>query len=197
VIITVYSFKGGVGKTPISINLALHFGYSIVTNDVYTPLEKIFPKKNLLKLMPKDRLPEFGKVNVVIDLAGSMESRSVIALKQSDVVIVPVICDRDVLDMTLNFIKEIEPFNKNIIIIMTRSIGSKEEKDLEYVSNVIGQFYDYPIFPLRKSTAFDHVKKHKKSIQKIVEEDKILARPFKKINEQMNKIIAHLIDIKQ
>lgn len=196
-IITVYSFKGGVGKTPISINLALHFGYSIVTNDVYTPLEKIFPKKNLLKLMPKDRLPEFGKVNVVIDLAGSMESRSVIALKQSDVVIVPVICDRDVLDMTLNFIKEIEPFNKNIIIIMTRSIGSKEEKDLEYVSNVIGQFYDYPIFPLRKSTAFDHVKKHKKSIQKIVEEDKILARPFKKINEQMNKIIAHLIDIKQ
>lgn len=196
-IITVYSFKGGVGKTPISINLALHLEYGIVTNDVYTPLEDVFPEKQLLKLMPNDPLPLFENIDVVIDLAGSMDNRSVAALKQSDIVIVPVVADESVLKMTLNFINEIEPFNKNILIVMTMSSGSTEEKDLKFVSDVIHKFYKYPVLPLRKSTVFNHVKKQKKSIQGIVSSNKMLATPFGKVNDQMNKIIDYLLEINQ
>ena len=42
-IFVIYNFKGGEGKSKIAQNLALTMNYSIITNDVFTPIENILP----------------------------------------------------------------------------------------------------------------------------------------------------------
>ena len=42
-----YNVKGGVGKTSIAANFALTQNFGIVTNDIYSPLQRIFEKKRI------------------------------------------------------------------------------------------------------------------------------------------------------
>ncbi len=82
--ITVYNFKGGTGKTSISMNLALTMDYSVVTNDLYSPLEKVLDDKRILKLNHDDNLPVFPEnYDLIFDFGGHVDVRAIEALKQS------------------------------------------------------------------------------------------------------------------
>ena len=134
--VLVYNFKGGVGKTAISLNLSLTLNMGIVTNDVYSPLEKVLPEQKLLKLRPDSLLPSFPKeLDVIFDFGGYIDARAVSALKAADLVIIPTINDFIDLQITINTVKELEQYNKNILIVANKS----NEKDIENIKNIILQ----------------------------------------------------------
>lgn len=90
--IAVYNTKGSALKMPIAANIALDRDYAIGTNEPYPTYESFIPEERLMAIDLNELFPQIND-DIVFDLAGSIsyESYSITsAIKQSDVVIVPI-----------------------------------------------------------------------------------------------------------
>ena len=94
--VTVFSAKGGVGKTPIAVNLALEREWAIGTNETYHILDSLraIPDNRVLAIQPTEGFPELpDDIDIVFDLSGSLGGDSSASIRsaviQSDVVVVP------------------------------------------------------------------------------------------------------------
>jgi cellulose biosynthesis protein BcsQ len=187
--ITVYNFKGGVGKTSISLNIALTCDFGIITNDVYSPLERVLRNEQFIKIEHDQSLPEIpDEYNIIFDLGGHIDKRAIEAIKQSDCVLVPVTNDFVNLQVTINAIGEIEKFNKNIVVIANRTI----KNDFPEISQAVRKFYDYPVLELKLSKAFSNIFQEKKSIKGMVAKGGLKAYSYRFVNEQFDELLKFL-----
>jgi cellulose biosynthesis protein BcsQ len=184
--ITVYNFKGGVGKTSIALNIVLSLDMGIITNDVYSPIENILPEKQFIKLEKDMSIPEIPEgMNIIFDLGGYIDTRAIEALRQSDKVLIPVTNDLINLQVTINAINEIREFNENLIIIANRTV----KDDFSDISQAIKQFYDFPVLELKQSRVFSNLFQEKKSIRDIVKQGGLKAYSYRIINEQFDELL--------
>ncbi len=188
--VAVYNLKGGVGKTSLSLNLAMEKGFGVITNDEYSPVEKILPKERVMKLPPETDIPDLPPDwNLVFDFGGYADFRVVKALEDADVVVVPTVNGFAELQVTLESIKEIEQHNKNIIIVANRV----QKEDFEQIEKVIRLYYDYPILPLRNSTGFAKIYKAKTSVKNIAARNPLLRYAYKPVVEQFDELVAEIM----
>ena len=185
-ILTVYNFKGGVGKTSIALNIALSLDMGIITNDIYSPIENILPEKQFIKLEKDIHIPEIPEgMNIIFDLGGFIDNRAIEAIRQSDKVLIPVTNDLINLQVTINAIDEIREFNENLLIIANRTV----KDDFSDISQGIKQFYDFPVLELKQSRVFSNLFQEKKSIRDIVKQGGLKAYSYRIINEQFDELL--------
>ena len=130
--ITVYNMKGSAGKTPIAANIALSREYALATNEPYNLLDAILPEERLFSLQPEEEFPNFPEgIDVVFDLAGLMSRDArpsiVSAVSQSDVILVPIYNELKCIHAGIHTIKELLPYNKNLVIVATKLTKRKGE----------------------------------------------------------------------
>lgn len=145
-IVTVYSSKGGVGKTPIAANILFdHEDWYVATNELdsgFGYIESISEERKLL-INPEDEFNEevFTKgefaesgANMVIDLSGSIaESIKSIpsALNISDVVVVPINDQSNSIIQGIRTIQNIhEYFPKLKIVVAATKLDRQGIKDI-------------------------------------------------------------------
>ena len=128
-------------------------------------------------VIPKD-------IDIVFDLAGSISKTSSSissAIKQSDVVIVPIYNEVKSIKAGLNTIAEVMSLNKNIIVVATK-LQKKKKTDIftewdkcdDFInvkSAVQSNFSEsIPVLPLKFSSVFDTIFEQEKSITQLMEQ---------------------------
>lgn len=195
--IIIFNIKGGQGKTSLAVNLALTLGAGVITNDLYSPLEKVLPENQFIKVDLNSDFPsiEEDNINIIYDLGGWIDVRSVKLFSEADLIIIPIINDYINNQVAINTIEEIKKYNKNILIIANRT----EKKDYEDIVNLIQGIYGdkFPILELKKTTAFSKIFARSKSIENIIKEDKLLAFSYREVQKQLERIVEFIINYKK
>lgn len=210
--ITVYSIKGSAGKTPIATNIALDFGYCIGTNESINIYSGLFDDDQILKVGQNEEFPKLtDDTDIVFDLSGSISDSSLSinsAIKQSDLVIVPIYNHLRSLQGGIQTILEVEQFTRNIIVIATKLMksrykGKKKEGDLglgkydwtksDDFMNIAKQIkanidFKIEVLPLRFSNGFDLVDDEEKSIVELVKTNKLYKHYYSNEAEQLKAI---------
>lgn len=208
--ITVYSTKGSAGKTPIATNIALDREYAIWTNEPYHIFDEFIPDDRLLSLDLNDSFPTIpDEVDIVFDLAGSISKSALSitsAIKQSDVVLVPIYNEVKSIKAGLNTIAEVMNFNKNIVVIATK-LQKKKKTDVfkswtdsddfiniqNAVHSQIGK--SIPVMPLKYSAVFDAIFEQEQSIDQLMKNSGLAKYQYREVWDQF-KAIYNLIDTK-
>ena len=188
--IAVFNLKGGVGKTVISLNLALTLNYPIITNEPYGQMERILPKGDLLRLDPDDSVDFDGNKEVIFDLGGYVDPKVSEILNHVEWVIIPIVNGtEDEIQVSINTIIEVRQLNSNILIV----INQVEKKDEEKIREILHQNrIKHPIRVLKKSRAFIHLYQKKVSIKNMLKEDLAYGHHFKLVADQFDKIIKFI-----
>lgn len=184
--ITIFNLKGGQGKTTVSLALATLYGFYVVTNDEYSPIDEVLGDKKAYHLDEGEDLPEVPEsTNLIYDFGGRPDRRVIEAVSQSDFVIVPVFY-KSPLDMqtTINTIQELETHNSNILVVVNMTKGKMFDK----AKATLEKFFSYPVFEIKESTAFIKMVEKKKSIKELMDESFLFGYHYKKPLEQIEEL---------
>ena len=201
--ITLYSSKGSAGKTPIATNIALDREYAIGTNEPFHILGEVFPDDRVLSIAADESFPTFpDEIDIVFDLAGSISAHAhsiTSAIEQSDLVIVPISNEVKSRRSGIGTIMEIEGLNSNILIVATKLQAQRGEpkikdwkkcKDFKQIESDVRANLEteYPILPLKFSTAFDMIFEQEQSVHQLTADNPLLAHSFKEVVAQLTDI---------
>ncbi len=192
---TIFSLKGGVGKSSISAAIILALSdegekVPVITNDSISPLEDILGKERALVLKPEQPFPEMDREeDVLIDLGGFVDERSSAVLKQSKQIVVPTVCSYLGLHGLFSTLREIEPFNTEITIVLNQVDKKEVETSIQAIRE---QGFNYPIFKIKSSKAFENLQFQQKSIGQMMEDEPLRKRSYKEVQSQLTELIQHL-----
>lgn len=188
--ITVFTLKGGQGKTSISLALALLYDFLVVTNDEYSPIDKVLSKGQVKHLKQNESLPPVpADVDLIFDFGGYPDGRVLDALACSDWVIIPVIYDSPLeMQTAIKTIREIEQFNKNILLVVNRT----HKGTFEAAKTILDGFVKYPLFEVKQSTAFSKMVTEGKSIRQLMDDNFLLGYHYKVPLQQVEAIKSYM-----
>jgi len=211
--ITVYQAKGSAGKTPIATNIALDREYAIGTNEAFHVFDGFIPDDRLLVLDLTEAFPEMPDgIDIVFDLAGAISAQShsiTSAIRQSDLVIVPIFNEVKSLHSgigTLREIEKIEGFKGKCLVIATKLRKQKKDTftksawqesiDFQNVAEAVkAAGFDHPVLPLKFSAVFDTIFEKEMSISQLCEADPLAAYSFRDARSQFDAIYKQIDEV--
>lgn len=157
--IVVYSIKGGVGKTTLSVQISQMLDYTYVTNDSHSSAHNLMPEEKgfLVSSEEYEEIPYDDRV--VYDFGGFKDTRINNIIKKSNKVIIPTLTSIVDVQATLATLKDVIEVNKNIIIVVNRTKNNNKSTELkEYLLEEIEKLYgkvNIPIIFVRDSSVLE------------------------------------------
>lgn len=157
--IVVYSIKGGVGKTTLSVQISQMLDYTYVTNDSHSSAHNLMPEEKgfLVSSEEYEEIPYDDRV--VYDFGGFKDTRINDIIKKSNKIVIPTLTSIVDVQATLATLKDVIEINKNIIIIVNRTKNNNKSIELkEYLLEEIEKLYgkvNIPIILVRDSSVLE------------------------------------------
>lgn len=162
--IVFFNIKGGVGKTSLSLSMALTYKFNFVTNDIVTSLEEIhsIPTAKIasnLKKIPRSILG--SSKNQIFDIgamSGQIDPKAAHAISLADAIVIPTLCDVRSIEATIQSIKFVDKECSNIFIIVNKV---KDEVEYESIVEQLSPYVDEDfIYQMRETTLFKRIAEH-------------------------------------
>jgi cellulose biosynthesis protein BcsQ len=186
---TIMNFKGGIGKTSLTLALALHLGFDVITNDLLSPLEQLFNEDQLIKLGRNEHIPDLPDAcRVIFDFGGHVDKRVIKALKFSQFVIIPVMVDSLNLEVSNETIIEVSRFTNNIVLCPMSYRTPGELKNIE--DGLIDS--NFPVFPIKYSKAVPKMFDQRRSLHSLRDNDGLSRYHYTQICNQIDELIRYL-----
>lgn len=207
--IAIYTPKGGAGKTPIAISFAVDKEYAIATNESFDAFSQFLNPESLLFVSSDETFPEIPNgIDVVFDLAGTMSKHdysTTSAIKQSDVVIVPIWNNRLSIQGGLKAIRSVHDFDTPVIVVATKlSTKSKkkgstwvESGDFKAVQSAVASLseelgYCPSVLPLKFSEVFETVLDRCVSVHSLAEQSGLAKYTYRELLGQFEAIYSEV-----
>jgi len=190
--LAVFNPKGGVGKTAITLNLALTHGYGVITNDRNTNIDSVLNASVCKVLKDQEQIPVLpDRWPVIYDFAGYPDKRFLSILnviESKGFLLIPILPQKENLQNNMNFIQEISKYIRpdKIILIINRTTGDREFKRFSDAFKYY--FKEIPVFNIKQSKAFSWMCDEKKSISSLAADHPLHSRNFKAVAGQFNLI---------
>ena len=181
--ITVWSKKGGVGKTSLAYNIARDLDYFLISNDE-SIIEIAYPDKT--RIMEQPKIID----NCVYDLGGFVDEGIKDILNNSDLIIVPILNDLNSFKKTLLTLQELD-LRKTIIV--ANKATREDFKEIE-------EFFkkkNLRVFEIPESRIFKKSFAEKKSINEIVNKSKLNKYTYRNISKKYNELLNFINNFKQ
>ena len=155
----VYSIKGGVGKTTLSVQISQMLEHTYVTNDSHSSAHNLMPEEKgfLVSIEEYEEIPYDD--NVVYDFGGFKDTRINDIIKQANKIVIPTLTSIVDVQATLATLKDIIEINKNIILVVNRAKNNNKATELkEYLVDEIKKLdsnIDIPIIFVRESSVLE------------------------------------------
>ena len=155
----VYSIKGGVGKTTLSVQISQMLEFTYVTNDSHSSAHNLMPEEKgfLVSSEEYDEIP-FDE-NIVYDFGGFKDTRINNIIKQANKIIIPTLTSIVDVQATMATLKDVAQINKNIIIAINRTKNNNKAIELkEYLAEEIKKSFqdlDISIIFVRESSVLE------------------------------------------
>ena len=193
---TIFSLKGGVGKTSLSVAMSMELErhnqeVPIISNDPVSIIETVMGSDRGWILPQGQEFPAELKrdSDFILDLGGYLEKRIIDVIKKSKTVIIPTPSDYASIQATILTVNDVKKLNKNLVLVVNRIDKNEFYQFYEIIRDTCGNF---PVFPIKNSKAFENCQIQKKSIYQMMEDEPVRKRSYSEVQIQLEKIINHL-----
>lgn len=146
--IIIFNEKGGVGKSMLATQIALHFDATILELDPYGVLSQTLDSDRVYKVGLNDTIPQITGGDVVYDFGGFDDKRLDIVSKTANLIIIPFNPTINALGTTLESYKRAIEQNLPILFIVNAVLKEQDAVDaIEYLKETTKDDIEYFILP--------------------------------------------------
>ena len=186
--IIIFNQKGGVGKSMLATQIALHYDTSIIELDPYGVLEQTLDDDRVLKLALDDKIPQINGGDIIYDFGGFDDARLDVASKTSDLIIIPFNPTINALGTTLQSYQRAKQQNIPILFIANAVIKEQDATDaIDFIKENTADDIEYFIIP--HTRALQTSENEGKSIIELANSTGLKRHTYKKISGIMNELM--------
>jgi chromosome partitioning protein len=189
--IIIYNQKGGVGKSMIATQLALHFDTTIIELDPYGMLADTLGEEIVYKVGLDEKAPLIEEGDVIYDFGGFDDLRLNEISQNCDLIIIPFNPTINSLGTTLKSYERAKEQNIPILFVVNAVLNEKDvEESIDFLRENTKDEIDYFVIPHTRS--LQTVENEGVSIIKFADTSPLRKHTYKKIKSIMENFIEKI-----
>jgi len=187
--IIIYNQKGGVGKSMLATQLALHFDTTIIELDPYGMLSDTLGDEIVYKVELNEDVPSIKEGDVIYDFGGFDDLRLDEISKNTDLVIIPFNPTINSLGTTLKSYKRVKELEVPVLFVANAVLNEKDvSESIDFLKENTSDEIEYFVIP--HTRALQTVENEGVSIIKFAQSSGLRKHTYKKISNIMQDFVT-------
>ncbi len=187
--IIIFNQKGGVGKSMLATQIALHFDATIVELDPYGVLSQTLDDERVYKVGLDEDIPQVSDEKIVYDFGGFDDARLDLVSKEANLIIIPFNPTINALGTTLKSYKRASEQNLPILFVVNAVLKEQDATDaIEFLKEQTQDDIEYFILP--HTRALQTSENEGQSIIELANTTGLRRHTYRKISATMKELMS-------
>jgi len=187
--IIIYNQKGGVGKSMIATQLALHFDTTIIELDPYGMLSDTLGDEIVYKVELNEEVPSITEGDVIYDFGGFDDLRLDEISKNTNLIIIPFNPTINSLGTTLKSYKRVKELEVPVLFVANAVLNEKDvNESIDFLKENTNDEIEY--FTIPHTRALQTVENEGVSIIEFAKSSGLRKHTYKKISNTMQGFVS-------